>query len=144
MTAPVPVLTDARGRLTIGPARTSDDFTLFAAGATSFAFDHDGDRKYVYVDDSTPNRDAVATRLVSMVGNANVIVSLKPDEPKHRIPGCVMLLEWFAGWPLPPKTDGYILWWDFVAPGEHQVSLVKRAMMLLHLAHDSPQFLWTY
>lgn len=138
------MLTCARNRVEIGPARTPADSHLMAAGATSFVYAHDGHRIGVYVDDTTPDRDRIARLLHDTIPTEKVIVGLAPAEAGHRIPGCVCLLEWFAGWLAPPKAAGFILWWEYAPPGETKPSHLTRSRMLTRLADRRPQYLWVY
>jgi hypothetical protein len=144
--AAAPQLTDARGQLSIGPPQNADDYRLLGAGATSFIY-RGPSRAGVYVDDTTPDRDAVARRMVSMAPGELVAVGLAPDEVGKTIPGCICLQEWFAGWgPAPKRSQAAILWWDWFPPAERQVPLTVRAAALTALNRRRPrlQQLWIY
>jgi hypothetical protein len=140
------VLADARGQLVIVPAQNADDYRLLGAGATSFIY-RGASRAGVYVDDTTPDCDAVARRMVTMAPGELVAVGVSPGEFGKTIPGCICLQEWFAGWGPPPKRlQAAILWWDYVPATERQVPLTVRAAALTALNRRRPrlQQLWIY
>jgi hypothetical protein len=144
--AGTPQLTDARGQLAIGPPQNADDDRLLAAGATSMVY-RGASRAGVYVDDTTPDRDLVASRMISMAPGELVAVGLAPNEVGKRIPGCICMQEWFAGWgPAPKRLQAAILWWYWFPPTELQVPLTVRAAALTALNHRRPhlQQLWIY
>lgn len=145
--ATLPVLRDARGQVNIGPYRNSLEQQLFSHGATSIVTDRATKALVgVYVDNETPNRDAVAREMLVMRAG-QVVVGLYPSEVGYRIPGCVCALEWYPyhqHWGAPPKAEAYILQHDFAWPGDTPPTAFQRHLLRAQVAWRRPKLVWWF
>jgi hypothetical protein len=142
-------LRDAHDRVLIGQPTDSYEQTLIGVGATSILHALDGSRLGVYVDNETPNRDAIAAKLVGMIPKEQIVVGLYPKEVGHRVKGCICALEWYPfhqGWATYPPLgeQGYILQWNYAWPKDHPPSPIEASGLLQKVAEWKPEVLWVY
>jgi hypothetical protein len=132
------------GLVTIGQPRSALDDTFMAHGATSVIHSASGVTLGCYVDDTTPDFDKWVWELRHLQPRPGVIV-VTPPSRRRELTGCVVLCEWFAGWHSPPPAaEGYLLWWDYVPPGETAPSIYQRSRKLMELAARKPRLLWVW
>jgi hypothetical protein len=160
--APTPFLRDPTGRIRIGPGTTPAHAVLNGIGATSILYGRNGGTRGVYVDNETgwspvgsreqrAQRDTVARQLRAGSDKGLVVVGLWPDEPGHRINGCVCMLQWYpyglgyAKEPLP-KAEAYTTQWFFAHAGKAPPTVKQRNSLLARAWAKRPsrRMVWVY
>ena len=104
----------------------------------------------VYVDNETPNQQAVVAADVR-AGEA-VIAGVPPCCPNERFPGAIAAVEWYpffngaAMWPVsPPPAQAYIVQGHFRWPGDpHGASPVEQHQLWLDATANDPVLVLTY
>lgn len=91
----------------------------------------------VYVDNETPNQDAI---IAAHVGEGRMVIAGEYNDEHKRHPGAITAYEWYpfshgkAWLPVrPPKAEAYILQRDFRWPGDPIGATKRQRLKLLVL-----------